>query len=175
MKTQKGFTIVELLIVIVVMAILAAITIVAFNGVRQRAEDTKLVSVINSYIKAVKLYKAENGTYPNVSTFCLGVEGDLPATARFANNICGQGNCGNCLRNDTLNAALAPYMKTPPRANFTEEFLRNNGQYLRGIIYSGDAGSYYYSYPIKPNRSCPIGNVEFTETNVRSCYDYVDS
>ena len=34
---RSGFTIVELLIVIVVIAILAAITIVAFNGIQERA------------------------------------------------------------------------------------------------------------------------------------------
>ena len=40
-KKQTGFTIVELLIVIVVIGILAAITIVAFNGVQQRARDAQ--------------------------------------------------------------------------------------------------------------------------------------
>lgn len=40
LKDQKGFTIVELLIVIVVIGILAAITIVAFNGIQDRARNT---------------------------------------------------------------------------------------------------------------------------------------
>ena len=44
----KGFTIVELLIVIVVIAILAAISIVAYNGIQSRANNTKIVSVTNS-------------------------------------------------------------------------------------------------------------------------------
>jgi len=37
---QAGFTIVELLIVVIVIAILAAITIVAYNGIRDRASDS---------------------------------------------------------------------------------------------------------------------------------------
>lgn len=41
---QIGFTIVELLIVIVVIAILAAITIVAYTGIQNRAAGTVLQS-----------------------------------------------------------------------------------------------------------------------------------
>jgi prepilin-type N-terminal cleavage/methylation domain-containing protein len=61
---QTGFTIVELLIVIVVIAILAAITIVAYNGIQQRARDTKRASDANSLIKALEVYKFTNGAYP---------------------------------------------------------------------------------------------------------------
>ena len=61
---QNGFTIVELLIVIVVIGILAAITIVAFNGVQARARDSERVSEIKSIHKKLEIYHAEKGYYP---------------------------------------------------------------------------------------------------------------
>jgi len=60
-KKQKGFTIVELLIVIVVIAILAAISIVAYNGVQTRARDTIRKNDVAAIVKAIELYKADNG------------------------------------------------------------------------------------------------------------------
>lgn len=65
---STGFTIVELLIVIVVIGILAAITIVAFNGVQQRARYANLQQDVKSLQKAVELYYADNGTYPETGT-----------------------------------------------------------------------------------------------------------
>ena len=62
--SQKGFTIVELLIVIVVIAILAAITIVAYNGVQQRARDSQRDQNIQTITKALELYYVDNGRYP---------------------------------------------------------------------------------------------------------------
>lgn len=63
-KRQQGFTIVELLIVIVVIGILAAITIVAFNGVQNRANDTTVKSDLKNLSKLVENYNVLNGAYP---------------------------------------------------------------------------------------------------------------
>lgn len=66
---QKGFTIVELLIVIVVIAILAAITIVAFNGVQDRAKYTRTANDLSVINRAVQAYYSENGSYPLASAW----------------------------------------------------------------------------------------------------------
>lgn len=62
---RTGFTIVELLIVIVVIGILAAITIVAYNGVQSRARFSKMQSDIKSTQKYIEAYYAANGSYPS--------------------------------------------------------------------------------------------------------------
>lgn len=60
-STKSGFTIVELLIVIVVIAVLASIAIVAYTGIQTRARDSRRVQDIASIKKALLLYNAANG------------------------------------------------------------------------------------------------------------------
>ena len=68
LHTMRGFTIVELLIVIVVIAILAAITIVAYNGIQTRAQDSAVNSDLASIKKKIELYKIDNNDlYPGGS------------------------------------------------------------------------------------------------------------
>lgn len=62
----RGFTIVELLIVIVVIGILASITMVAYNGAQGRARDAKRMQDVRTIVKALELYKVTNGFYPAV-------------------------------------------------------------------------------------------------------------
>lgn len=66
---RSGFTIVELLIVIVVIGILAAITIVAFNGVQERANTTAVKSDLSAIKKKMEIFKIDNpaGTYPAIA------------------------------------------------------------------------------------------------------------
>lgn len=56
MQKDRGFTLVELMIVIVVIAILAAISIVAFAGIQQRGRDASRQSDVEGLQKAVNTY-----------------------------------------------------------------------------------------------------------------------
>ncbi len=68
-QTQKGFTIVELLIVVVVIAILAAITIVAYNGITNRTHEAAVRSDISGIVKKMEQFKttSPSGLYPTIS------------------------------------------------------------------------------------------------------------
>lgn len=79
LKDQKGFTIVELLIVIVVIGILAAITIVAYNGIQNRAKDTKYKGTADTIIKKIEGVNADTGNYPTGTAQLTGDIGALPA------------------------------------------------------------------------------------------------
>tara|TARA_B100001245_G_scaffold100561_1_gene73094 strand:- start:8937 stop:9464 length:528 start_codon:yes stop_codon:yes gene_type:complete len=62
---QKGFTIVELLIVVVVIGILAAIVIVAYNGIQNSANEAAVKSDLAQFAKNLEIYKTKNGAYPS--------------------------------------------------------------------------------------------------------------
>ena len=64
-QKQSGFTIVELLIVIVVIAILAAVTITAYNGIQERAKVSKVQQDLKSMQRLIELYKSEHDVYPS--------------------------------------------------------------------------------------------------------------
>jgi prepilin-type N-terminal cleavage/methylation domain-containing protein len=99
---KHGFTIVELLIVIVVIAILAAISIVAYNGIQQRALASSLQADLSSAIKTLKLYHADYGFYPtsiNPTTYC-----PTPADT----NYCLKTSSGNQFLNYTVDSPSNP-------------------------------------------------------------------
>lgn len=88
-KTKSGFTLVELLIVIVVIAILAAITIVAYNGVQNKANDTTVQSDLRNFANLVLQYNAENGAYPipGGKTKPAGTDNFFASKGSYATNV----------------------------------------------------------------------------------------
>ncbi len=115
-RGHGGFTIVELLIVIVVIGILAAITIVAFNGVQQRANNAAKFQAAASYGKSIQLYATQNNTLPPMGngSVCLG----QGYTIRGSDTV---GTCGGSdytTREDaTFNAAIQTVLSRIPEAN----------------------------------------------------------
>lgn len=106
-QRHAGFTIVELLIVIVVIGILAAITIVAYNGVQQRSRDGRRDSDMHLLKTALEMYQADNATYPGV---------------------CAGGDNSGC-DITFLATALNPYIKSIPTEPVS---TRTQYQYVRG-------------------------------------------
>lgn len=131
---QKGFTIVELLIVIVVIGILAAITIVAYNGIQARARDSIRNQDIKTIAKALELYYTDKGSYPNGNNYTPGSTAINSAWSTTAD-----GSWAN------LAAVLAPYVSklpTPPgTASTTPATSGGNSYDYVGISNSSYCGS----------------------------------
>lgn len=80
LRQDRGFTIVELLIVIVVIAILAAIVIVSYSGITARANQQKALTNATAARDVAEAYNADNGKYPTLTTdFAAGTSTKLPA------------------------------------------------------------------------------------------------
>ncbi|MBC7512755.1 prepilin-type N-terminal cleavage/methylation domain-containing protein [Candidatus Saccharibacteria bacterium] len=85
---QNGFTIVELLTVVVIIGILASISLVAYGNVQTRADTSAKVQAMKNWAKVFELYRVTNGAWPNVMTggnyYCLGT--GFPSSS-FSGNV----------------------------------------------------------------------------------------
>ena len=161
-SSKQGFTIVELLIVIVVIAILAAISIVAFNGIQERSKNTRTVTGTKEYIKALSLYAVDKGDYPAVGSSCLGsgynYGGD---TTR-----CAAGDA-SIYTNVTFDAALASYLGgNKPQLDTTNLTVRNN-TIRAGAYYDRSVPPYGVIYYMLAGKtaSCDAGGSKTLSTD----------
>ncbi len=65
-KKQKGFTLLELLVVIGIIGLLASILVINLTSARRRARDTKRVADIRSLQTAAEDYYGRSGKYPSL-------------------------------------------------------------------------------------------------------------
>lgn len=81
---QSGFTIVELLIVVVVIAILAAITVISYNGITTQAVASIARSDLANIGKQLEIFKVNNGAYPHIDASSSTSLDDLAQVIRNA-------------------------------------------------------------------------------------------
>lgn len=106
---RYGFTIVELLVVIVVIGILSAVTIVSYSGVNKRAEVASMKSDLNGGKKLISLFQISNGLYPS------------------ANNCVNTLNSEICLKPSSGNEYV--YTSSSPYSSYELMIKRNNIKY----------------------------------------------
>lgn len=152
LKVSKAFTIIELVIVVVVIAILASIMIVSYRGIVGQARETAIKSDLLTAQTAVQIYKNKNNSLPtslvdvniydtdntkfsyltDSQSFCISAQ---TASGDFQKNVVNDGkiNIGPCL----------PFQPPPNIANC---FIRTGGV-IEGY-YTNELGD-----PSKP--ACP--------------------
>ncbi len=101
---HKGFTIVELLIVVVVIGILAAIVTVAYTGITTSARDTRRENDMASIAKALMLYNVQVGRFPSSSNNTpSGYETSGIDPDQFLDDLRTQGIIGGAVPVDPIN------------------------------------------------------------------------
>ena len=161
-KRRHGFTIVELLIVIVVIGILAALSVTAYNGIQSRATVSQTAHFASTAVKTLKAYKAAEGTYPGV-TGCIG-SGYVDRTSDGTAD-CRWNSGGSVWSvNSTLNAQLEKYVQVGKVPTY---FVLDAGTIgLQGAAYyyntsatlNGAAHADWIVYAVQDN-VCPVGPI----------------
>lgn len=135
-KAQSGFTIVELLIVIVVIGILAALVLNTFQGVQARARDTERKTDINAIHTHLEVYYNDNGNYPvNAAAITVANLPGLDAEALVDPN---GGSIGDCA--DATDTAQYCYSVSPAACDNSATAC--DGYTLRGYQETDTANDY---------------------------------
>jgi len=129
LQKQKGFTIVELLIVVVVIAILAAITIVAYNGITNRAKESAVASMASQVYKKVAIFGTLNSEqYPNTLAEA-GVDAATVANVQYSvNNFSSpKGFCITASQNGTSSYVAKNYSYTTTTTQVADQTSPQTG------------------------------------------------
>lgn len=191
---HNGFTIVELLVVIVVIAILAAITLVSYNGIRNRAYNTAIIQSASSAQKIIDIAYASQGTITVSSGlpdgndgeavgFCIGDPNDFPADSHFGSGEC---HTNNGYRGFWASAELWNVLSQYGSGDMSTPTQKFGPGYIRGVTYTwqpskstGEYSEYLHYNMVGEGQDCQlpgsedvsdIGNGFQDDENETSCW-----
>lgn len=170
---KHGFTVVELLVVIVVIGILAAITIASYLWLNRDAQAAHTVVNANQYIKSLDTYKSKFGQYPVTATFaCVG---SYPAITGSPANACYSVNGGNSSSPTSTAAFNSEMQKVGLQPTvFTNSVSYTSGSYtyvMRGLRYSSNGRQYQLWWYFQGTRECGVPGASRTANTIQD-YTY---
>jgi len=154
----KGFTIIELLVVVAIIGILATVVLASLGSAREKAREARKLTDLNQIRNAFELYYLDNGSYPLATTggwfaYCIG---------KSSSETCWNNELNG---NDALNAALEDYLPLDYFASLNgadaSAFVLHRGGTSNNL---GCAGAVRFGNQIVwmpkdngtvPNNSCP--------------------
>jgi len=141
MKAKSGFTLVEILIVVVILGILAAIVIPQFTEASSEAKLSSMVTDLQSVRSQIQLYKINhNDNLPGVAN------GTHTGAAGFVNSLIGKTDVfGNALL-ITDTTGYGPYLQRIPTNQFVDSNvvgLGNTAGALPGVVTDGSQGWFF--------------------------------
>ncbi len=146
-RSESGFTLVELLIVVIILGILAAVVIPQFNTAAAESKEAALASNLATIRQAVELYKVQhNDTFPN-STIVTQL-----TTTTDASGAAGT-KYGPYIRNSfpanpiSGDANVKTAATMPGSASGTEGWVyaTGTGEFRANVTGSGPSGTAYFS------------------------------
>ncbi len=114
MKNNKGFTLVEILIVVIILGILAAIVIPQFTSASNSARESSLLSDLQTLRSQIELYKIQHLDAQPGDT---SGDGDTDSAANFVADLTGQTDAAGAVW--VSGTAFGPYLQTFPSNPFS--------------------------------------------------------
>jgi general secretion pathway protein G len=135
MMAKRGFTLVEILIVVVILGILAAIVIPQFTQASSEAKDRSLASDLQSMRSQIELYKCQhNDTPPALATFAA----QMTETSTLAG-----ATSGSKQRNQATGHIYGPYLERVPANPFNNSIALVAAATRADVPVAGGAGWAY--------------------------------
>jgi general secretion pathway protein G len=146
-KNQSGFTLVELLIVVIILGILAAVVIPQFNTAAAESKEAALASNLATIRQAIELYKVQhNDSFPG-ATIVTQLTTQTDATGAAGTKY------GPYIRNsfpvnpidNSAAVATAATMPGAPTAAGGWIYATGNGEFRANVSGNGPSGTAYFS------------------------------
>lgn len=186
-KTARGFTIVELLIVVVVIAILATLAIVAYNGIQARARAAAVSTALNQANKKIRMYQVDNNAFPTLladagisdgsvtyqytgsaGSFCVtGTQGD---TSMYMSDTQSSPVSGGCPGHGQGGVAAITNLSVNPRAQAGGGGWSSNN----GAILTCSTGNAVAGHPLGIVTATKCNPIVTTSSSIMSLYN-IDS